>query len=99
MLELICAGVHATSECWEHDYAAEAVLALPDESITREQREELMTSLSSMMVRKADKTNEDICSLRRILALMVMLMRKPTFYPVSPRGSPILINQSLTCFL
>ncbi|KAB5515432.1 Urb2/Npa2 family-domain-containing protein [Coniochaeta sp. 2T2.1] len=80
LLKLLHADLQSMSECWEYNNAAEALLALPDEAITREQREDLMGLLAPVMA-SYPKHIDDLDAFGAIVSLMVKLMRKPTFYP------------------
>lgn len=62
---------------------AKALLGVPEEAISREHREELMTLLVSAVAARVEGGYGSIESIKPIVSLMVKLMRKPTFYPVS----------------
>ncbi|KAB5569996.1 Urb2/Npa2 family-domain-containing protein [Coniochaeta sp. 2T2.1] len=81
VLKLLYADLQSMSTCWEYNNAAEALLALPDEVITREQREDIMGLLAPVMGSYPKHVVDDLGAVGPTVSLMVKLMRKPTFYP------------------
>ena len=83
ILKLVCTDMQETYEREEFARVAEALLGVPDEAIAREHREKLMTLLVSALRARATGGSASIEFVKPIVSLMVKLMRRPTFYPVS----------------
>jgi len=83
ILKLVCADMQETHECKEFALVARALLGVPDEAIAREHRETLMNLLVSAVRARVESGSGSIETVRPIVSLMVKLMRRPTFYPVS----------------